>query len=55
MARTKQLAASKAHMRYLFDDAPAAIALLTGESFLVEQAHQYIRKIWGKTPSVNTY
>ncbi|WP_342644430.1 PAS domain-containing protein [Mucilaginibacter sp. CSA2-8R] len=51
-ARTSQLASSEARMRYLIDDAPVAIAVLSGEDFVVEQANQYILKIWGKTPAV---
>ncbi len=52
LARTSQLASSEARMRYMIDDAPVAIAVLAGPNFVVEQANQYILKIWGKTSSV---
>jgi PAS domain S-box-containing protein len=51
-ARTSQLAFSEARMRYMIDDAPVAIAVLTGPDFIVEQANQYILRIWGKSSAV---
>ncbi|MCD8739008.1 PAS domain-containing protein [Mucilaginibacter roseus] len=50
--RTASLESSEAKMRYLIDDAPVAIAVLSGPNFIVEQANQYILKIWGKSSAV---
>ncbi|GAB2683702.1 hypothetical protein GCM10027037_00860 [Mucilaginibacter koreensis] len=50
--RTALLTSSEAKMRYLIDDAPVAIAVLIGSNFIIEQANQYILKIWGKSSAV---
>ena len=52
IARTKQLAESEAGMRFMIDDAPVAIGMLTGREMVLESANQYMLKILGKPGSV---
>lgn len=50
--RTRRLAESEANMRYMIDDAPVAIGVLRGKELIVEQANQYLLRIWGKKANV---
>ncbi|QJD98218.1 PAS domain-containing protein [Mucilaginibacter robiniae] len=50
--RTSELAESESNLRYMIDDAPVAIAVFKGPDFIVEQANQYVLKIWGKSDAV---
>ena len=50
--RTRRLAESEANMRYIIDDAPVAIGVLKGHRLIVEQANQYLLRIWGKQPAI---
>ena len=52
LKRTVDLEQSEARMRYMIDDAPVAIAVLTGADFVIESANLYMLKIWGKPASI---
>jgi signal transduction histidine kinase len=45
--RTAQLAAQQADLQRLFKQAPVAITVLRGPSFLIEQANEQAEAIWG--------
>jgi PAS domain S-box-containing protein len=50
--RTAELSRSESRMRYLFSDAPIAIAVLSGRELVVESANKMILQIWGKSAEV---
>lgn len=50
--RTKALAASEERIRYMLDDAPVAITLLTGKEMIIEAANKKILEAWGKNGEV---
>ena len=50
--RTKALAASEARIRFMLNDAPVAIIILTGREMIVEAANKKTLEVWGKTEEV---
>lgn len=50
--RTKALAASEERIRYMLDDAPVAIALLTGRDLVIESANKKALEILGNRSNV---
>jgi two-component system CheB/CheR fusion protein len=50
--RTKVSAASEARIRFILNDAPVAITILTGREMIVEAANKKILEVWGKTGEV---
>lgn len=47
-----ELAESESRLRYMLADAPVAIALFSGKTFLIEAANKKIMEVWGKTEEV---
>ncbi|AMP98466.1 Two-component sensor histidine kinase [Pedobacter cryoconitis] len=50
--RTKSLAKSEHNLRYLINDAPVAIGVLNGTSFIIESANEYLLNTWGKSNEI---
>ncbi len=51
-SRTIALEQSEGRLRYIIDDAPVAIAVLSGRNMVIEAANQYMLRIWGKPATV---
>lgn len=50
--RTQELADSEAKLRYMLDDAPVAIAVMSGRDLVVESANKMVLEAWGKKADV---
>lgn len=50
--RTKSLARSENNLRYLINDAPVAIGVLSGADLIIESANQYLLKTWEKSNEI---
>ena len=51
-AALADLEASESRFRFLVDQAPVAIALLTGRNLVIESANAMILKVWGKSTAI---
>ncbi|RZK80745.1 MAG: PAS domain S-box protein [Pedobacter sp.] len=50
--RTSMLLKSEARLRSIFEQAPLAFCILTGEELIIELANDHMLKIWGKREEV---
>lgn len=50
--RTAELKLSEQKARFIVEDAPVAIALLTGRELLIESANKMILELWGKADTI---
>jgi two-component system sensor histidine kinase VicK len=51
-AANNELAGSEARFKYLIQEAPVAIGVLSGRGLLIDSANDMILRIWGKTRAV---
>lgn len=50
--RTIKLAESESRLRYMLEDAPVSIAVLTGKELIIEAANKKVLEAWGKTSDI---
>lgn len=50
--RTRKLAENEARLRYMLEDAPVSIAVLTGRELIIEAANKKVLEAWGKTADI---